>query len=270
MNDNERECPVPPVTVPDGLAALVAGYDWGRDLVGESGSSVRRLHAPERPTLYLKHGANEIGPQIIDEFARLAWLAKHMPVPRIRRFIAAPADAWLLTDALPGRTAHQRLVDEPERGRLIVVAIIAFLKRLHAIPPDHCPFNAAHPLRLAHAHERMVAGEVDRDDFGDDHAGWSTERLWDHMTAFLPFEPDPVVTHGDWSLDNILLDGDRVAGCIDIDRAGIADRYQDLAILHDCLGEFDPSLRDEMWRAYGIARPDRRKIDFHLALDEFF
>jgi aminoglycoside 3'-phosphotransferase-1 len=69
--DDARERPVPPVAVPVGLAALVAGYDWARDLVGESGGSVWRLYAAGKPTLYLKHGADEVAPQIVDEFARL-------------------------------------------------------------------------------------------------------------------------------------------------------------------------------------------------------
>lgn len=59
-------------------------------------------------------------------------------------------------------------------------------------------------------------------------------------------------------------------GCIDVGRVGIADRYQDLAILWNCLGEFSPSLQKRLFQKYGIDNPDMNKLQFHLMLDEFF
>lgn len=90
------------------------------------------------------------------------------------------------------------------------------------------------------------------------------------MQALLPLSPDPVVTHGDYSLDNLLIQDGEVVGCIDAGRVGIADRYQDIAIVWNCLGEFGPESQEGFLRAYGIAGPDRRKLDFHLMLDELF
>lgn len=265
-----RERPVAPAIVPAGMAPHVAGYDWARDTVGESGGAVYRLHATGRQTLYLKHGAGEFATDVADEFSRLQWFGRYVPVPRVEAFLSTPGEAWLLMTAIDGRSAHQCLADDPALAPRIVTAIAAFLRGLHDVPAELCPFNSAHPLRLAQARRRLEAGVVDTEDFSDDHRGWTADRLWRHLMGLLPFTPDPVVTHGDWSLDNILLDGDRVTGCIDLGRAGVADRYQDLAILHDRLGEFDSALRSDMWRAYGIAEPDHRKMDFHLALDEFF
>ncbi|MCY3126397.1 hypothetical protein ECE26_17640, partial [Acinetobacter baumannii] len=42
---------------------------------------------------------------------------------------------------------------------------------------------------------------------------------------------------------NLIFDEGKLIGCIDVGRVGIADRYQDLAILWNCLGEFSPSLQ---------------------------
>lgn len=86
----------------------------------------------------------------------------------------------------------------------------------------------------------------------------------------LPFSPDSVVTHGDFSLDNLIFDEGKLIGCIDVGRVGIADRYQDLAILWNCLGEFSPSLQKRLFQKYGIDNPDMNKLQFHLMLDEFF
>jgi aminoglycoside 3'-phosphotransferase-1 len=78
------------------------------------------------------------------------------------------------------------------------------------------------------------------------------------------------MTHGDLSLDNILMDGGEVVGMVDVGRAGVADRYQDLAILAKGVGVFDESLQERLFTSYGIAVPDERKLRFHTVLDEFF
>ena len=71
-------------------------------------------------------------------------------------------------------------------------------------------------------------------------------------------------------LDNLIFDEGKLIGCIDVGRVGIADRYQDLAILWNCLGEFSPSLQKRLFQKYGIDNPDMNKLQFHLMLDEFF
>jgi aminoglycoside 3'-phosphotransferase I len=68
----------------------------------------------------------------------------------------------------------------------------------------------------------------------------------------------------------LLMQNGEVVGCIDVGRLGIADRYQDLAIIGNCLGEFDSSLQERFWQHYGISEVDERKLEFHLLLDELF
>jgi aminoglycoside 3'-phosphotransferase-1 len=59
-------------------------------------------------------------------------------------------------------------------------------------------------------------------------------------------------------------------GFVDVGRAGVADRYQDLAILWSGLGEFEETLQQRLLTSYGIGVLDEHKLRFHLALDEFF
>jgi aminoglycoside 3'-phosphotransferase-1 len=253
------------------MATLLTGCAWTRDTVGASGAALHRLRPPPpAPELYLKHAPGRFAGEVIDEFARLHWLAAWIDVPAIRQFVAAPDGAWLLTAALPGQTAYQALNAGADDPSAIVDALAGYLRRLHAVPAERCPFNAGHRLRLAQARQRMAAGLVDVGDFQPEHAGWSAEQVWTAMMALLPFTADDVVTHGDASLDNILVAGGQVTGCIDVGRAGIADRYQDLAILWNRLGDFGPALQRQFLAAYGIAHPDERKLRFHLLLDAFF
>lgn len=192
---------------------------------------------------------------------------------------AAADETWLLTEALVGRTAYQLLeahAGAPRMQLAVVDALADVVRHLHVVPVEACPFASDHTRRLVHARARLEAGLVDEDDFGDAHRGWSAHRVWDAMMALLPFAADPVVTHGDFSLDNLVLaeneggSGVRVVGCLDVGRVGVADRYQDLAILWDCLGEFDDALQARLFARYGMEAPDERKLRFHLALDEFF
>jgi len=271
MTTDPRETDVQPIDLPATLASLVQGHRWSRNMVGESGDAVYRLRAPGNgPDLYLKHARGLTVPDVTDEMARLRWLDSHITVPDIRCFITTADEAWLLMTALPGQTAYELLEAHPGERTAIVDALAGLVRRLHAIPVETCPFNSDHRLRLGEARWRLDAGLVDAGDFDEARAGWTAEQVWDAMAALLPFPPDPVVTHGDLSLDNILLAGGGHVGCIDTGRAGIADRYQDLAIVWRGLGDFGRSLQDRFFTSYGIDQPDERKIDFHLMLDELF
>lgn len=269
--DSTREQASVPLIVPACMAALVEDRTWARDLVGEAGAAVYRLHGQaSRPDLYLKHGKGRIAADVTDEMVRLRWLAAHIPVPEVRYFVSYPDEAWLLTTRLPGQTAYEVLRHEPGDRIAIVDALAGFLRQIHAVPIATCPFNADHHLRLGLARERMDEGLVDVDDFGDEHRGWSAREVWDEIMALLPLDADRVVTHGDYSLDNIFVESGKVVGCIDVGRVGIADRYQDLAILWNCLDEFGSNLQRRLLAAYGVKQPDEAKLRFHLGLDEFF
>jgi aminoglycoside 3'-phosphotransferase-1 len=269
--EGSREEACAPLPVPVSMAAALAGYQWARDRVGESGGAVYRLHGKAgAQDLFLKHGSGAVAGDITDELVRLRWLSNHMPVPAIEGFVADVDEAWLLMTALPGRTAYQLLEAEVDARMDVVDALVRFMTRLHAIPVGDCPFNGDHPCRLARARDRIDAGLVAEDEFDEEREGWTAEQVWQAMQQLLPMPADRVVTHGDFSLDNILMQDGEVVGCIDVGRVGIADRYQDLSILWNSLGEFGASLQERMVVRYGIDEIDRRKLDFHLMLDEMF
>lgn len=66
----------------------------------------------------------------------------------------------------------------------------------------------------------------------------------------------------------------RFAGFIDLGRAGIADRYQDLALITRSL-ESDMNPQFNGWSKYflmqyEILEPDVSRLEFYRLLDEFF
>jgi len=259
------------IDLPASLAPLVQEYACRLAEAGESGAEVYHLSHPSAGLdLFLKHGRGPVADELTAEMARLQWLREYLPVPELRQFIASSDEAWMLTAALPGRAALAVLENDPGAAKSAVTAIARFLRRLHSIPVEQCPFHADHPTRLGEARQRMEAGLVDTSDFDEEHAGWSAQQVWAEMTELLPIAVDPVVTHGDFSLDNLCLQGGEVMGCIDLGRLGVADRYQDLAILWNNLRDFGDDCAQLMFEAYGIDQPDWAKLRFHLDLDEFF
>jgi aminoglycoside 3'-phosphotransferase-1 len=259
------------VQVPANMSAAVAGYAWARNKVGQSGRAVYRLHNKAGASdLFLKHGTGAIADDITGEMVRLRWLARHIQAPAVECFVSTSSEAWLLMTAIPGETAYQVLEAYPDARNATVDALATFLGRLHAIPVRDCPFTSDHAHRLARARERIDAGLIEVADFDQVREGWAAEQVWEAMQRLLPLGSDPVVTHGDFSLDNIIMLGGEVVGCINAGRAGIADRFQDLAILWNDLGEFGPDLQDRLFLRYGITDVDRQKLQFYLLLDELF
>ena len=255
---------------PDCIKAAISGYRWIQSTGGESGASVYRLVRLGHPALYLKFGTGAIAGEIANEMTRLRWLASFISVPEIREYFYSVDQAWLLTAAMPGINASESLTAHPGARSEIVKVPAQFLRDLHALPSADRPFTSDHALRMADARRNMDAGLVEESDFGSMHEGWTRGAGLNGMLTLIPLPFDRVVAHGDFSLDNILLKNGRVAGCIDVGRAGLADPYQDLTILWNNLEEFGKDLQGELFSAYGIADPGARKMRFHLCLDEFF
>lgn len=259
--------------MPASLRAAVAGYRWTRDSIGESDAAVYRLQGRDgAPDLFLKYGKGVAAAELADELARLRWLAPYLSVPPVVQFgqAADRQQAWLLTAALPGKTAHELLEANPEIGPAVADALAAFLRRLHALPVSACPFDAGPAARLVQARQRIDAGLVDAGDFDAGRQGWTAEQVWAALQDCQPLTPDLVVTHGDFSLENILMHEEQVVGCLDVGRAGVADRYQDLAIVWRALGALDAALQQRFAEQYGLLDIDQGKLQWHLLLDELF
>jgi aminoglycoside 3'-phosphotransferase-1 len=248
------------------LAARLAGRCWARNLVGEAGASVYRVHGNGAPQFYLKHGEGGAAAAVEDEVRRLRWVSStRWPVPHVEHFERSVGQAWLLTSVVPGLTAGEWLTLRPDQAGRIALALGSALKQLHAVPVASCPFGADHRER------RLDAGLIDESDFDEARRGWSAHAVWQAMQRLLPLDVDPVVCHGDYSLDNILLDDEfRVTGVIDLARLGVSDRYQDLAVMWNCLEELGHAVQRQFLEGYGINLPDERKLHFFLCLDECF
>lgn len=260
---------LPPL--PLGLERLIGAAVAEPVLAGEAGATVLRLVAPDGSVGFLKHGSGRVAADVMDEFVRLRWLDGRLPCARVLHFAQEGDAAWLLTRGVAGRTGDQWLEESVDHLPMVVGAYAGFLRALHALPAVDCPFEAGAALRMVAARLNIAAGLVDIDDFDDDHAGWTAEQLWDKLVALTPPAGERVVTHGDFSLGNLLLDAaGEITGVIDVGRLGVADPYQDIAILWQNLGDFGDAAREQFLAAYGVDTPDQQRLAFHRCLDELF
>jgi len=87
---------------------------------------------------------------------------------------------------------------------------------------------------------------------------------------------DKSLIHGDLCLPNIICDGDKIVGFVDMGLCGISDRYHDLAILYRSIkynfdghyGKSYPGFEEnKLFDIIGIKK-NEEKIKYYLLLDE--
>ena len=252
--------------LPHSLLRLVDGYRWRRIEIGESGAEVYRLTARGRPALILKHSRDNPDLSLRDEAARLRWLADRVRVPRVLTEIADGVQEWLLMTALAGANAETAGVPAAVKVRIIAEA----LRELHDIDVSDCPFDERLDTKIARAAENVRQGRVEEAHFDEKNLGRSAADLFSEMLSKRPTDEDLVVTHGDACFPNFMLEGGDFTGFVDCARAGVADRYQDLALacrsIEDDLG---PRWVAPFLKHYGLGSADKGRLEFYRLLDEF-
>ncbi|SCL39608.1 kanamycin kinase [Micromonospora pallida] len=266
-------------------AAPIPVTGWGdRDApwecLGERSSGATVYRVGEEPSFYVKttpprhpddHRFNPV-----KEAERLRWLTdRGVPVPEVVAVDANDDLEWVVTRALPGRPAA-RLWKPEERWRVVeVVADVA--RMLHDLPVAECPYERRLADLIHQAKSAHELGALDLDDVDSSHEGWSAQQLWDELSRLTPPpEDDLVVCHGDLNLDNVLIDPDTLtlAGVIDVDRVGVADRWSDLAlalynIAEDDVWGYGQPHADHFLRRYGCTTVNQQKLTYFQLLDEF-
>jgi kanamycin kinase len=259
------EIPTGPVAVPDIVMAL-AGVDtitpvWHNQL----GGLTFRLEDGRGGIRYAKWvaaGTPEIN--LPGEAERLDWARRWVNVPRVIEHGTDAAGAWLVTAAVPGRSAvDPRWIADPATA---AAAIGRGLRLFHdALPVDECPFDWSVDRRLARADERLADGEGSGDRFPEHRHLESTKAR--ARIGEPPAIDRLVVCHGDACVPNTLLHDDGTfAAHVDLGSLGVADRWADLAVAAwSTEWNYGPGYDGVLYDAYGIA-PDPERIAYYRLL----
>lgn len=143
------------------------------------------------------------------------------------------------------------------------------LRNLHKLSIEHCPLINPLEDKIMSAKYSVENDLVDHDNFEEVYKKYSPEALYQMMINKRPISEDLVFTHGDYCLDNVMFSGGTV-GYIDLGNAGIADRYQDIALaVRSIIHDYGSECLDLFYKTYGLDEIDQEKIEFYILLDEF-
>lgn len=259
--------------IPEEISACLEDGPFRSDELGMSQAAVR-LYPHQVLKCQSSTGEAE------NEAVMLRWLAGKLPVPRLLAHAVEDGTSYLLMERCAGEIACAPCyLDDPA---LLCRLLAGGLKALWAVDIRECPSDWRLEHKLAQAEYNVRNGLVDMDHVEPDTFGpngfQDPEQLLDWLMAHRPPE-EPVLSHGDFCLPNLLGVGDQVSGFIDLGRTGVGDKWCDIAICYRSLRDnlagryggrprsgFDEGL---LFRELGIA-PDWEKIRYYILLDELF
>ncbi|MCU6792104.1 aminoglycoside 3'-phosphotransferase [Paenibacillus sp. WQ 127069] len=254
--------------LPENLSKISNGYTWRRITIGHSESKTYLLTGTS-VNLYLKIQSLTAIESLLNEKNRLEWLQGKLSVPEVLYYGKDYTNEYLLITEIAGVNASDKSFEMTSSA--IMKQLAAGLREVHEVKIDNCPFNQRLESKIEEARKRVQNKLVDEEDFDQIRLGLSPEDLLKELLFKRPMMEDLVFTHGDYCLPNIIIDNDRFSGVIDWGRAGIADRYQDLALAARSITyNFGKKHVQHFLDEYGIKELDESKIYFYQLLDEFF
>jgi kanamycin kinase len=253
---------LPVVLVPDTVSELAEGAVISPVWENEVGGLTFRLDDQSGDVRYVKWapaGTPEI--DLTAEAERLAWARRWITVPSVIDQGADEVGAWLVTAAVPGRSAvDPGWLAEPETA---AAAIGRGLRHLHeTLPVGDCPYNWRVEHRLDRARDRLDVGQHLLDRF--DPASLPEVANPQVLLSDPPSIDRLVVCHGDACAPNTLLHDDGTfAAHVDLDSLGVADRWADLAVAAwSTEWNYGPGYEQIVYDSYGID-PDPERITFY-------
>ncbi|MFJ3233220.1 phosphotransferase family protein [Streptomyces sp. NPDC086787] len=160
----------------------------------------------------------------------------NVPVPRPvllcedTEVLGAPFYVMEFVTGTPYRTAGQLAPLGPERTRAAVLSLVDTLVELHAVDPDEVGLaDFGRPDGFLDRQLRRWGKQLDA---SRNRELPGIDELHSALGRRLPHSPAPTVVHGDYRLDNVLIDtGDRITAILDWEMSTLGDPLTDLGLL---------------------------------------
>lgn len=255
------------------IKGLIANKSYTVDDIGMSGNQVLIF---EDMVLKIEDKTEKVERQV----QIMQWLEGKIPVPKVIVYEVEDEKSYLLMTKVSGvMSCDTYYLEHPQE---LLNALASGLKMLWEVDVTDCPVVRDVDIVLKQARERVEKDLVDVEDaepttFGDggfENPEQLLEWLENHRPAF-----EPVLSHGDYCLPNVFLKDGKIKGFIDLGRAGVGDKWNDIALCYRSLKhnfdgtyggkvyeDFNP---DMLFEKLGI-EPDWEKIKWYLLLDELF
>ncbi|MFC5602764.1 APH(3') family aminoglycoside O-phosphotransferase [Sporosarcina koreensis] len=256
------------IEIPSSLAELTDGFSWEPITIGHS-EAMTFLLKGQHGNQYLKVQSVHAVERLYVEKEKLEWLEGKLPVPRVLFYGTDEINEYLLMSEIKGVNA----ADPSHRDSLpaMLKSIGAGLKTIHRVRIDNCPFIQSLDVKMKEAKNRVEQDLVDEEDFDEVRIGRKASELFEELVSKRPLREELVFTHGDYCMPNIIVENQRVSGFIDWGRAGVADKYQDIALaIRSISSNFGKEFVPFFLAGYEIKDVDESKVDYYQLMDEFF
>ena len=131
---------------------------------------------------------------------------------------------WLLTSRVVGEdSTHEQYLSEPKR---LAALLGERLRELHSLDFSGCPVMDKMASYRSLAEQNYAKGLFDPSFFIGTKG--SAEEIWREIENGGDALYGRVLLHGDYCLPNVMLDGWRFSGFIDLGGGGVGDRHIDL------------------------------------------
>ena len=259
------------IYLPEELKKLLENKNFTLDQMGLSGAKVLIF---EDSVLKISSSPDEMR----KEAELLSWLEGRLPAPKLLLFGEENAEGYLLMSRIEGEMAcSESLMSSPQK---LISSLADAIRLLWTVDISSCPVLSGLDQKLAAARKTVELGLADTENCAPGtygKGGFATpEALLMWLENNRP-EEDPVFSHGDLCLPNIMFNEGKLSGFIDLGRGGVADRWNDIAICHRSLTDnyvgrysrktyegFDPEM---LLSALEIPR-DKEKLIYYKLLDE--
>ncbi|MCM1988517.1 APH(3') family aminoglycoside O-phosphotransferase [Oceanirhabdus seepicola] len=236
-----------------------------RDTIGCSESSVYCFTNHDN-VLYLK--VQKSSTEFEHEKKMIQWLQERLPTPQIvTQFKEQGYDYLLMTKAIGEMACSEKYLNDPEK---LVRLLATGIKMLQGVDIAECPFDSTLKNKLNIAKKRVENNEVDMSDWEENTPFKSPKELYNYLVENQPDE-ELVFSHGDYCLPNVFFDNNKVTGFIDLGDAGIADKWQDIAL---CMRSLEHNLQNKKYIDLFFElidiKPNYEKINYYILLDELF
>jgi len=191
------------------------------------------------------------------------WLQDKLNVPSILDFGEEQGREFMIMSEIRG--AHiDNFEDKPDE---YVAHLVNGIKLVQSVNISDCAFDSTLNVRLTELKWLIDNNMASLDDWEDTTTFTDPNELYQWLCDNKPTE-DLVFSHGDITANFFVSGTDYFF--YDMGRAGIADRWVDIAFCVSNIREFeDKKYEDRFFELLNI-KPDYKKIEYFILLDEMF
>lgn len=257
---------------PKQLLKIIDNLEYEKNSIGCTNTHVFFIrNFSEANNAYLKINPVTNFEKMEHEKEIIKWLEGKIPVPKIYYFDKNEKFEFMLMSEIIGHPSFREKSGNDGYARISELA--RGLKSIHNIDISECPFDERIEKKFKIIKDKIVNNEIDTNDWEEENQDKSIEELYEKLKDMRRMiKEDLVFTHGDYCMPNIIINENKLSGFIDLGRAGISDKYQDIALMTRSMkfNGFKKKHIKYFLKEYGIEKLDNMKIEFYKLVDEFY